>query len=97
MPTRFVLFATAVLLAVCPFTARCEDQAAPRPVSVQELSLLLRSGYTGDEALKETAGRPLLTPIDAAAEHALLDAGADARMIASLRNDPPGGVGDGSE
>ncbi len=75
----------AALLAVCPAAGWCEDKAAPRPVSVQELSLLLRSGYTGDEVLKETAGRPLLSPMDAAAERALLDAGADARTVAALR------------
>ena len=81
MAVRFLLF-LALLLA-----ADAHGQDAPRPVSVQELSLLLRSGYTGDEVLRETAGRPLLAPLDAAAERALLDAGADARTVAALRAD----------
>ncbi len=86
MPKRFLLLAAAALFLVCPSLARCEENTASRPVSIQELSLLLRSGYTGDEVLKETAGRPLLAPIDAAAEHALLDAGADARTVTALRD-----------
>ena len=86
MPKHLSLLAAAALLLVCPSLARCEENAASRPVSIQELSLLLRSGYTGDEVLKETAGRPLLAPIDAAAERALLAAGADARTVAALRD-----------
>ncbi len=86
MSTRFFVPLAVMLLAVCPPAAHGEENAAPRPVSVQELSLLLRSGYTGDEVLKETAGRPLLAPIDAAAERALLEAGADARTVAALRD-----------
>ena len=86
MPPRVFILVAAALLAVCPSPTRGENNAAPRPVSVEELSLLLRSGYTGDEVLKETAGRPLLAPIDAAAEHALLEAGADARTVAALRD-----------
>ena len=81
MTARFVLLA-AVLL----FAAEAHGQDAPRPVGLQELSLLLRSGYTGDEVLRETAGRPLLAPLDAAAERALLEAGADARTVALLRD-----------
>ncbi len=91
MTARFVPL-VAVLLGL--LTARAFGQnespaATPRPVSVQELCLLLRSGYTGDEALRETAGRPLLAPLDAAAERALLEAGADARTVAALRTGRP--------
>ncbi len=86
MHSRFSFLAALALLAVCPAVARCQDNAAPRPIGVQELSLLLRSGYTGDEVLRETAGRPLLAPIDDAAERALRDAGADARTVAALRD-----------
>ncbi|MBE7211441.1 MAG: redoxin family protein [Gluconacetobacter diazotrophicus] len=86
MSTRLSLLTAVVLLAVGPVRAPGQDNPAARPVSVQELSLLLRSGYTGDEVLRETAGRPLLAPIDAAAERALLAAGADARTVAALRD-----------
>ncbi len=85
MPARLSrLAAVALLLALGPISgALCVDNSNPRPVGVQELSLLLRSGYTGDEVLRETAGRPLLAPLDAAAQRALLDAGADARTMPS--------------
>lgn len=87
MTARLVLLAAVFLLAAGVRGQDAPPAAASRPVSVQELSLLLRSGYTGDEVLRETAGRPLLTPLDAAAERALLDAGADARTVAALRED----------
>lgn len=60
--------------------------AADRPVTVQELCLMLRGGYTGDEVLRETAARPLLGTLDADGEKALRAAGADARLIASLKS-----------
>ena len=74
MTARLVLLAVFLLAARAPGQ---EAPAPPRPVSVQELSLLLRSGYTGDEVLRETTGRPLLAPLAAAAEHALHDFGID--------------------
>ena len=72
--------------AVCPLAA--PGRGRPRAAARQRAGAFaaLRSGYTGDEVLKETAGRPLLAPIDAAAERALLDAGADARTVAALRD-----------
>ena len=84
MIARFALLASMLLCA-----AEARGQDAPRPVGIQELSLLLRSGYTGDEVLRETAGRPLLAPLDAAAERALLEAGADAHTVALLRDGRP--------
>lgn len=60
-------------------------RAAGQPVTVKELCLMLRGGYTGDEVLRETTGRPLLEPLDATAETALRTAGADARLLAALK------------
>ncbi len=45
---------------------------------------MLRGGYTGDDVLREIAGRPLLEPLDPAAEKSLVEAGADARFIHAL-------------
>lgn len=59
--------------------------AAIKPVTPQELVLLLHGGYTGDEVLRETAGRPLLAPLDDATEKTLRAAGADQRFIDALR------------
>ena len=50
---------------------------------------MFRSGYTGEEVLSETAGRPLVDPVDASAEKALLQAGADARFIDRLKAGHP--------
>ena len=61
----------------------------PLPVSTAELCLLLRSGYTGAEVLRDTAGRPLLEPLDANAEKLLRDAGADPALVAALRRSHP--------
>ena len=58
---------------------------APKPLTVPELTLLLHGGYTGDEILRETAGRPLLTPLDATAEQTLRAAGADQHLLDTLR------------
>jgi hypothetical protein len=57
----------------------------PRPVSVQDLCLMLRSGYTDGEVLQETASRPLLEPLTPASEQALRTAGADQRLIDALK------------
>ena len=80
---RLCLLASIFLLLAAPAGSR----AAGQPVTVKDLCLMLRGGYTGDEVLRETAGRPLLEPIDATAEAALRAAGADAKLIAALK--PP--------
>lgn len=69
-------------LAATPCLAQT---ASPKPVTVPELCLLLHGGYTGDEVLRETAGRPLLQPLDAASEKTLRDAGADQHFIDTLK------------
>ena len=63
--------------------------AGPQPITVKELSLMLRGGYTSDDVLHETAGRPLLEPLDEAAEKTLVQAGADARLINALKTSRP--------
>lgn len=72
-----------------PFGASLQAAPTAKPVTVQELCLLLHGGYTGDEALRETAGRPLLEPLDANAEKTLRAAGADDRFLAALKTTRP--------
>ncbi len=55
--------------------------ASSAPVTIKELCMMLRGGYTGDEVLRETAGRPLQGSFDADAEKALAQAGADVHFI----------------
>ena len=59
--------------------------ADPRPVSIQDLCLMLRSGYSDAEVLQETAARPLLEPLTPAAEQTLRAAGADQRLVDALK------------
>ena len=83
-PTTFVL----AYALFCLWSTLAPAQApAPKPLTVPEITLLLHGGYTGDEILRETAGRPLLAPLDAASEKALRDAGADQRFLDALKTD----------
>ena len=59
--------------------------ADSRPVSVQDLCLMLRSGYSDAEVLQETASRPLLEPLTPPAEQTLRAAGAGQRLIDALK------------
>ena len=88
MPLSIVRCAwLAVLLALLFPSLRLD--AAGQPVTVKELCLMLRSGYTGDEVLRETNGRPLLEPLDDTNEKLLRAAGADTRLVAALRATHP--------
>ena len=80
-----VLWALTGLSAAAPAPT---GDALP-PVSTSELCLLLRGGCTGAEVLRDTAGRPLLEPLDADAEKLLRDAGADPAFITALRRSHP--------
>ena len=81
---KLLLLSCVLLASAGPLRA-----ASNAPVSIQDLCLMLRSGYTGDEVLGETATRPLFEPVDACAEKTLLQAGADASFIARLKASHP--------
>ncbi len=82
-PLRFGLL--ALCLGLLPASATLAHVGSPQPVTIKELGLMLRGGYTSDDVLRETAGRPLLEPLDAAAEKTLVQAGADAHLINALK------------
>lgn len=56
------------------------------PLSAKDISLMLRSGYSLAETEKETRARRFSDNIDAAAEKALLEAGATPAFLAALKN-----------
>ncbi len=92
MNVLFPRFVRPVVLALCflaLFAPVPRVHAAGQPVTVKELCLMLRSGYTGDEVLRETSGRPLLEPLDDTNEKLLFAAGADARLVNALRATHP--------
>ncbi len=82
------LLGLAVLVVLPWMAAHAGENAAP-PVSTAELCLLLRSGSTPAEVLRDTAGRPLLAPLDTNAERLLREAGADPDFIDTLRRTRP--------
>jgi nucleoredoxin len=56
------------------------------PLTIREVSLMLRSGYSVGAVQREVATRHFLEPIDAAAEKTLLQAGATTGFIAALKS-----------
>ncbi len=58
--------------------------AAPRPLTVKDVSLMLRSGYSSDDILREIAVRRLLDAPDDATRKALVSFGASAPLLAAL-------------
>jgi nucleoredoxin len=61
-------------------------QAGQLPLTVRELSLMLRSGYSSNSVMQELAQRHFVDTIDAAKETALLSAGASPELIAALKS-----------
>src|SRR6266481_4754989 len=63
-----------VYLGSCLFVVA--TQAGQLPLTVSELSLMLRSGYSSNSVRQELAQRHFVDTVDAAKETALLNAGA---------------------
>ncbi|MFL6595612.1 MAG: thioredoxin-like domain-containing protein [Chthoniobacterales bacterium] len=78
------------------FAAAFANAAGPHPLTVKDLSLMLRSGYTPAAVERETALRHFIGPITPADETALTKAGASAALLAGLKSGayavPPGEV-----
>jgi Thioredoxin-like len=72
-----------VLFFLCGF---CSLTAALTPLTIQEVSLMLRSGYSSDDVLKELSTRKLADTFDSTGEKRLIQAGASAALIGALRN-----------
>lgn len=56
----------------------------PLPLTLKEVALMLRSGYSSESVLQEIAQRRMSEPLDEPAKKSLLEAGASARLIESL-------------
>jgi nucleoredoxin len=56
------------------------------PLTVKDISLMLRSGYSSDSVQREIASRRAMEPLDASAEKNLLQAGASPALIAALKS-----------
>jgi nucleoredoxin len=73
-----------VYLGFCLFVVA--TQAGQLPLTIGELSLMLRSGYSSNSVMQELAQRHFVDTIDAAKETTLLNAGASPELIAALKS-----------
>lgn len=58
--------------------------AAPRPLTMKDVSLMLRSGYSSADVLREIASRRVIDSPDEATRKALVAAGASAQLLGAL-------------
>ncbi len=61
-------------------------QAGQLPLTVSEIGLMLRTGYSSNALMKELSARRFLDTLDEAKENTLMNAGASTELIAALKN-----------
>ncbi len=61
-------------------------EARPVPLTTREIGLMLRSGYSSEAVMKELARRRFVDPIDPAVEKNLVQSGANAALVAALKD-----------
>ncbi|HLW35922.1 MAG TPA: thioredoxin-like domain-containing protein [Chthoniobacterales bacterium] len=71
-----------LLFAVFAFAS----QAGQLPLTVNELSLMLRTGYSSNTLMKELTTRRFVDALDEEKEKTLMNAGASPELIAALKN-----------
>src|SRR5690242_4149217 len=64
----------------------CCLTAAPTPLTVKEVSLMLRSGYSSEVLLQELSKRKFADTLDSVAEAQLVKAGASKSLISTLES-----------
>jgi nucleoredoxin len=62
-------------------------QAGQLPLTVSEISLMLRTGYSSNALMKELSARRFLDTLDEAKENTLMNAGASTELIAALKSE----------
>src|SRR5690349_5583863 len=75
---RSILFVSALFAFV--------TQAGQLPLTVSEISLMLRSGYSSTTLMKELSTRRFVDVLDEGKEKTLMNAGASQELIAALKN-----------
>ncbi len=76
---RLVVFLFALALAATAV-------AGVRPLSSKDVSLMLRSGYSSDDVLREIAQRRVTDGPDPATKKSLVDFGASPRLLSALES-----------
>lgn len=77
-------FRFAIVFLVCCVSVSFAGNLAP--LTVKDISLMLRSGYSSDSVQREAASRRTIEPLDANAEKSLVQAGASPALVAALKS-----------
>jgi len=76
----------ALAALVCVLLSILVARAAQLPLTIKEISLMLRSGYSSDAIMQELAIRYFAEKLDVEKEKTLLQAGASAELITALKS-----------
>ena len=77
-----LFLAALILFALTPVALTSN----PLPMTVKDVSLMLRSGYGSDAVEREVAARHFVGPLDATSEKNLLEAGATPALLNGLKS-----------
>jgi nucleoredoxin len=77
-----LLLAALILFALAPIALTSD----PSPMTVKDVSLMLRSGYSHEDVVREVAARHFIGTLDPTAEKNLLQAGATLALISELKS-----------
>jgi nucleoredoxin len=78
--------AGVVLCGLALLSLGAASAAGGAPLRLQEIGLMLRSGYGSADVLQDVQSRHVVDALDAATEQTLRDAGADQRLIDALKS-----------
>jgi Thioredoxin-like len=73
-------------LGFCLLSIACSAIAGIAPLTIQEISLMLRAGYTSEVVLQELSKRKLAGTFDSVGEKQLVQAGASQSLISTLQS-----------
>ena len=76
----------ALAALVCVLLSILLARAAQLPLTIKEISLMLRSGYSSNAIMQELAIRYFAEKLDVEKEKTLLQAGASAELITALKS-----------
>ena len=80
--SRMVRLAIGLCL-ICPL---CYLMAEPTPLTIKDVSLMLRAGYSSEAVLQELSNRKFVDTLDPTSEKQLVQAGANQILIEALRS-----------
>jgi len=76
----------ALAALVCVLLSILVARAAQLPLTIKEISLMLRSGYSSNAIMQELSIRYFAEKLDVEKEKTLLQAGASAELITALKS-----------